>query len=331
MRSNRRDLSLCRTLYFLCGRLVGLVVFAATAWPLASKAMGSGAPQEQPCEFSGQRAAGARTSSVVDMPMDELVRKVPALKKLRPATSEQPLAPILQKVGKNVAALVRNFPNVTSREEVLEQRLSGAGGVHDEAYQEFRYLSLPRSDKGDVGFVEYRTDSKARPTEPRGLYNGYLVTKGFVSLPLYFYPEYQALSRFRYLGREVLDKHNTEVVAFAQTPSTKIGGEFSVNGRSVHVLSQGVAWIDPADNQIVRLRTEVLTPVPEIGLRSQSTQIKFATVRFSGAGLRLWLPREVEVETEWCGTFFRNVHSYSDFKLFTVDTRQRQQHAPASR
>ena len=66
---------------------------------------------------------------------------------------------------------------------------------------------------------------------------------------------------------------------------------------------------------------DLLAPVAEIGLRSQTTQIKFATVRFSGAALRLWLPREVEVETEWCGTFFRNVHSYSDFKLFTVDAR----------
>jgi len=266
---------------------------------------------------------------MVDMPVDELVHKVGALKKLQPAASQQPLAPILQYVGKSVAALVRNFPNVTAKEDVLEQRLDGTGGGYNEIYQEFRYLSLPRGENGDVGFAEYRTDSQANPAEPTGLYNGYLITKGFVSLPLYFYPGYQDLSTFRYLGREVVDKRKTEVLAFAQTSSEKVGGVFTFNGHSVRVLMQGLAWIDPAEDEIVRLRTDLLGPVPEIGLRSQTTQIKFATVRFSGVALRLWLPRQVEVQTEWCGTFFRNVHSYSDFKLFTVDTRQRQK--PVSR
>lgn len=312
-----------------CGRLSAVVTLAGTACLLSRSPVSARPLQERPCGLTGQASAGAQIPTFVDMPPDQLVRRVPGLKKLSPAASQQPLAPLLQKVGRNVAALVRNFPNVTSREEVLEQRLSGAGGVHDESYQEFRYLSLPRNDKGDVGFVEYRTDSKMRPAEPKGLYNGYLVTKGFVSLPLYFYPEYQALSRFRYLGSEVTDKRKTEVLAFAQTPSAKVGEEFSFNGRSVHVLTQGLAWIDPTDDQIIRLRMDLLAPVAEIGLRSQTTQIKFATVRFSGAALRLWLPREVEVETEWCGTFFRNVHSYSDFKLFTVDTRQQKRIPPA--
>jgi hypothetical protein len=266
----------------------------------------------------------------MDMPMEELVHRVPALKRIEPAATQQPLAPILQRVGKNVAALVRDFPNVTSREEVLEQRLGGKRGDDNETYQEFRYLTLPHEDKGDVGFTEYRTDSKARPTEPEGLYNGYLVTKGFVSLPLYFYPGYQELSRFRYLGREVVDKRETEVLAFVQMSFTKVGEVFSINGSSVRVLTQGIAWIDAGDDQIMRLRTDLVGPVPRIGLRSQTTQIKFATVRFNSAALRLSLPREVEVQTEWCGTFFRNVHSYSDFKLFTVDTSQRQ-HAAATR
>ena len=116
---------------------------------------------------------------------------------------------------------MRDFPNVTSREEVLEQWLSGAEGYTMRAIKSSATSPFRANDKGDVGFVEYRTDSKMRPAEPKGLYNGYLVTKGFVSLPLYFYPEYQALSRFRYLGSEVTDKRKTEVLAFAQTPSRR--------------------------------------------------------------------------------------------------------------
>jgi hypothetical protein len=276
------------------------------------------------------RWAAPLPPSVVETPTGELVHELPELKKLRPAASQELLASILQKVGANVAILFNSFPSVTSREEVIEQRLSGAGAVHDQIFQEFRYLALASPDKRNVGFEEYRTDSKGRLLQPQGLDSGYLITEGFVSIPFYFHPSYQPDSKFRYLGQEVMGKRATEVVAFAQRPSAREREQFAMGGKSVYVLAQGVAWIDPANNQIVRMRTDLRTPEPEIRLDSQTTRVKFAEVDFKGVSSPLWLPREVEVETRCYGTVFRNTHSYSQFKLFSVQTQERQG-APASR
>jgi hypothetical protein len=97
----------------------------------------------------------------------------------------------------------------------------------------------------------------------------------------------------------------------------------------VVVLTQGLAWIDPANYQIVRMWTGLMAPVPEIKLESTTTRVNFAEVHFQGMASGLWLPSKVEVETKCGDLIFRNSHTYSEFKLFTVQTQGRQE-APAS-
>ena len=274
-------------------------------------------------------AAAPMPPSVVDVPTEQLVHEFPELKKLKPAANQESLASILQKVGANVAILFNNFPNVTSREEVTEQRLTITGTTHDEIYQEFRYLALASPDKRRVGFQEYRTDSKGRAVQRKGLDSGYLITQGFVAIPLYFHPLLQPDSKFRYLGQEVLRKRLTEVVAFAQTPQARQKERFAIDGKPVLVVVQGLAWIDPTNNQIIRMRTDLRAPVPEIRLDSQTTRVYFVEVRFRGGLPGLWLPRDVEVETRCYGIIFRNTHSYSEYKLFTVQTQMSQGSRPS--
>jgi hypothetical protein len=157
-----------------------------------------------------------------------------------------------------------------------------------------------------------------------------LVTEGFVATPLDFHPSYQPDSMFRYLGQEVIEKHSTYVVVFVQKPSSQQRAGFAISDtKAVAVLTQGLAWIDTATNQIIRMWTALLTPVPEIKLESQTTLIKFGEVHFQGTASALWLPREVEVETKFSDVYFRNFHFYSQFKLFSVNTQTRQD-APAS-
>ncbi|HEY6292237.1 MAG TPA: hypothetical protein VI455_11870 [Terriglobia bacterium] len=263
-----------------------------------------------------QDAGGAKTIPLVDLPLPQLVRAVPELKKLRPASSQEPLIIELQKVGQNVAALFKSLPNVTCREKVVESQLGRDGFERARIIQEFNYLILGSGHNLEAGFDEYRTNSKGKQVTPTGLDAGFLVTQGFVSMPIYFHPQYQPDSRFRYLGQEALRKRQTEVIAFAQEPNSQLKEQFVLNGKAVPILMQGVAWID--NGQIVRLRTSLLAAHPEIGLDWQSTEIALAPVTFDVGALKLWLPRQVEVETKWKGFVFRNVHSYLHYEIFRV-------------
>jgi hypothetical protein len=62
-------------------------------------------------------------------------------------------------------------------------------------------------------------------------------------------------------------------------------------------------------------------PVPEIKLQAQTTRVDFSEVHLHGMDSGLWLPRKVQVEMKWPNGIFRNFHTYSEFKLFTVQSQ----------
>ena len=282
-----------------------------------------------------RRTISPPASALVDIPTAKLARKVPELKNLKPAASQDSLGSILQKVGANVATFFNNFPSVTSREQVVEQRLEADQSAevqtyHDKIYHDFRYLAVANPDRKQVNLKEYRTDANGHGIDPKGLDDGYMITQGFVSTPVFFDPAHQLESRFRFLGQQVVDGRNAYVVAFAQLPSAQVKERIALgNGHSVEVLTQGLAWIDPDNYQIIRMWTDLTAPVPEIKLQAQTTQVNFAEVHFSDMASGLWLPNKVDVEMKFSAVIFRNSHTYSDFKLFSVDTEERQA-APAS-
>jgi hypothetical protein len=128
-----------------------------------------------------------------------------------------------------------------------------------------------------------------------------------------------------------MDGRPALVIAFAQKPRiARIFERFNSGSASVLILVQGLAWIDSETNRILRLRTDLLKPAREIRLNSQTTEIDYGEVHFAGTQASFWLPRRVVVTIEWRGKSFRNVHEYSDFRLFNVQTDERRKSAEAA-
>jgi len=297
--------------------------------PPAHPASGQ-AVQASPAE-EGQTETPVR--SVVDWSQRELIRAMPELRKLvppkNPEESRELLPRILQQAGANVKRFFEDFPNTTSVERIRTDRPGQDLSYEDpmgitrtsshSLEQQFNYIALARRSPAKFGLDEYRTNSRGTPVEP----GGGLVTKGFASMSIHFHPAYQPDSVFRYLGREKLRGRDTLVVAFAQRPeAARIVGQVEVPGRTVVILTQGVAWIDSVNFQIVRLRTDLLTPPEGSGLKCQTTEIEYGAIRFKQAGSALWLPTRVTVTLNWRGEVLRNRHEYSDFRLFAVETEQ---------
>ncbi len=99
---------------------------------------------------------------------------------------------------------------------------------------------------------------------------------------------------------------------------------FSVKDASVIVLFQGLAWIDSQSYGVLRLRTDLLKPQTKIRLNRQTTEITYGAVQFKQVASALWLPSEVAVTVEFKGNTYRNKHSYSDFKLFNTDSKEKE-------
>lgn len=282
--------------------------------------------------------------SYVDQRTTKLMVSIPELKDLHPAASQQQdkktLATLQLRVGRSVRQFYKNFRDVTSIEHIVLERIGPGGKVEASRNEEFRYLVISHRGQGGRTLEEYRTNMAGSPTQPTGLMQGFVVTKGFTSLPVYLLPEHHSESRFRLLGTEKMGGRTTDVIAFAQRPGwAAVPIYFNMPGHTAQLLVQGIAWIDPASGQIVRLRVDMLAPRPDVGLLGNTVEVTFGKVQFPEMpAVSMWMPKVVMVTIrledmarvdhprplfqrhrktgQRALMTYRNVHRYSDYRLF---------------
>jgi hypothetical protein len=298
------------------GAIAGLALMAAIG-------IGSPAPLEAP--FGRQQPAPILNDvvppNILDKPLGEIIHDFPQLEGLQPASDQNDLPSILKKVGENVEAYFHNFVSTSAQEQVIQQRLKPNGTVDGSLKQKFRYLLVSSGRKKDFDLDEYRMNKKGKPARQKVLWGGTL-TKGFASMPALLHPDLQPGSRFNFLGRQKIGGRNLLVIDFAQVPEKAEFKERIVGELGEHtVFLQGVVWIDSANDQIVRMATDLLPGEFPKYLIQQFTDISFAEVHFEGIPSAYWLPQQVEVVTDRQDGRLRNYHRYSDYQLYASQTK----------
>ncbi|HTS67421.1 MAG TPA: tetratricopeptide repeat protein [Terriglobia bacterium] len=267
-----------------------------------------------------------RANPWVDEALPQLLKDIPDLAGLVPVADQAPLDSILQKTGLNVEAFFRGFQNATSHERIDEQQIGKGGKVRRSLQQTFQYLLLAAPFQDGISLDEYRTNLTGAVSAPSGLGDGFMLTAGFASAAVLFHPAYQPGGKFKLLGQAEVDGVPCHVVAFAQVPEkAKTYGRFSSNSATALVLHQGIAWIDTADSRIVRLRTDLLQPLPSVRLQRETTEIRYALVKFKETPAPVSLPTQVTVTVQWKSKAFRNLHQYTDFRLFNTEAQEKRQ------
>jgi hypothetical protein len=276
--------------------------------------------------------------------IEELQLLVPELHGLKPVSDQGALNALLEKIGNRLFDIARNTPNLISHEVVSESQKGVA-----EKRREYDYLILTRIEGAEIALNEYRVDlatgdkfqtdeanhgsaapSTANPAELGGANHDSApsqpgeppLSQGFATSWVHFYPHNQPRSAFRYLGEQKVGGHHAVVVAFAQKPqAVRSPGLLSYKGKSVPMFLQGVAWFDTSDFQILRLQTDLLSPLPDISLDRLSANVKFMPTRVADVSSVLVLPQDVTVTSVVGGTTLREHHSYSDYRLFRARSK----------
>ncbi|MGH9342373.1 MAG: hypothetical protein ACRD19_01205 [Terriglobia bacterium] len=252
----------------------------------------------------------------------KLKKAVHELHGLKPAASQKPLPLILSQTGSRLEALVNKLPDLIALEDVVQFRAADNGSDAERLRHKYNYLILVHHEIGQPIFEERRIDLNGRSARAAGLEEGFVVTKGFATLWRNFLPIVQQESTFRYLGTQTVNKRTVYVVGFAQRPGwVEYPMYFVQNQRSTTCLFQGAAWIDKASFRIVRLRTDLLAPRPDVDLEKMTTVVTFGPARIAQVSEPLWLPVKAEVTANIGGYFYKNVHRYSDYKLFRTQVR----------
>jgi hypothetical protein len=283
----------------------------------------------------------SNTATFVNSSADELLETIPELRGLKPVQNQEELAGLLGRIGDKAVGLLQKMPNLICHEKVTEARQGRQLGR-----LEFDYLILAHHTSEAVSLEEYRVDLRdkllAAPNAPdvgtatvsvtdlrrksdevsSRHSGGPPLSEGFSYKWVHFYPSNRSESTFRYLGRQKIDGHKTLVVAFAQKPgSVRLPGQLRFQDKVIPIFYQGIAWVDESDSRIVRLRTDLLAPVPDAHLRRLTAEIHFGEVHLEDSSLPLWLPREVRVKSDVNGQRFEEWHVYSAYRAYSVQSK----------
>jgi hypothetical protein len=302
----------------------------------------SGLAQKAGQATTSSPASLTNTPSYIDYPLHKLSAVVPTLKGMKADSNQDPLAEILSKLGEATIKSLSAAPNLSSREDVYTIVLSRDPGPMNSILEmremptlmdletqllqsrsiEFNYLLLfDHHADGATSIEELRTDLKNRTVgssmngvAPHGF--------GFAYQWLLFSPANQSEFRFRYLGQQKLDGHKTFVLGFVQIPSrVKVPGTFNWAAKQAPFFFQGIVWIDQSTFDVVRLRTDLLAPVPSVNLQELTTELHFRSVRIHGFGANLWLPSEVLIRTGQTDSIVEELHQYSAYRFFHAEIR----------
>jgi hypothetical protein len=205
--------------------------------------------------------------------------------------------------------------------EQLQQILHDMLDTSQTAKFSYRIKATPDPVIGAV-LEEYRTNAENQSVIVSSLSPGNPNGVGFSNSWLLLLPANQTQSHFRYLGRQKINQHDTVVLAYAQDPKqVLLPAEIETPGGSCAFFTQGVIWIAQSTYQVVRLQTDLLSPLSAINLQQLRSELLFTEVRIPERNLSLWLPSEVEISWRTKDQAGGELHRYSKYKLFTATGR----------
>ena len=195
---------------------------------------------------------------------------------------------------------------------------SQASAASESGKDVFNYRLVVRQDPvfGHV-LDEYRTDVRSQPIADSADSSNDPPSVGFGTTWLIFFPGNLDESRFRYLGRQKIGDRETYVLAFAQIPGrTRLRTVVHAHGDRCSTYLRGVAWIDQLTFRIIRMQTDLLSPLSGIHLNQLRSTVNYSEVKILQHDLSLWLPRNVEIAWRTTNQSGGERHRYSNYKLF---------------
>jgi tetratricopeptide (TPR) repeat protein len=225
---------------------------------------------------------------------------------------------VLAEVGAHAVELARNLQNFTAEEEIRYEKSSYSGVPEEDDTGMFHYVFAFEQHSGDLVTQEYRNPWKGGRSFPASGQD-----TGEVTLELIFRPEMQTDYEMSCEGRDPWKGQEAWVIRFQQRKDKpRRTMRFQIPGGETGVMLKGRAWIGVESGQVLHMESNLMQDLPQVGLRSGALAVDYAPVEIRSRKLQLWLPQEVEAFWEF-GTYrLILLHTFRDFKLFTVETEE---------
>ena len=226
---------------------------------------------------------------------------------------------VLKGAGQRIVELAHNVDRFTATESLTHQAIDRSGRMGSPITAQFNYLVSYTEDRTGYLQVDEIRNSGVPVDEA---FPSHIATIGTPSLVLIFHP--RNINNFR-MDCEGLGQWRGQPawqVRFEQRADRpNLTYSFTVDRVTYGVNLRGRAWILADSFQVARLETDLAESIPKIRLRLDHQSVEYQPVKSSTDNLQLWLPSSTELYMDFLGRRFYRKHSFSDFKIFSVDTQ----------
>ena len=230
-------------------------------------------------------------------------------------------ADLLERTGVRVKQFWDELSSVACTENLLQERLNAKGKVAFNSRSSYDYLISMRWDQGGMLVDESRLPiGQQQKKAPK---SSLLVTQGFAALLMIFHPEFQPDYAFTLEGEQKEGNTLLERVAFIPRKGSPSPAALSLKDHTYPIAWEGEAWIEPERAVIMRIDAHWKDPAEEIGLRSLSSEVLYAPISFRGSSQSMWLPEKERIEVNSAHQEWRNTHSFTNYRQFSVKTEDK--------
>jgi tetratricopeptide (TPR) repeat protein len=232
---------------------------------------------------------------------------------------ECPLQQVVSGAGQRMRELVESLQKFSATEKVEHFNVDAAGSRGKPEDRTFDYVVIiSQSGAGVFNLDEYRNGSIDPAQFP-----AQIATTGLSAMALIFHPTIVSDFNLTCEGLGQWDGHTAWQIHFAQRSDrpSRIR-DYVIAKTHYPVPLKGRVWIDAGTYQIRHIETQLMKPIPEIALTQEHMAIDYGRVRFHTHDEELWLPLDAQAYWERRGHRFYRRHTFSDFKVFEVDSAQ---------
>ncbi len=228
-------------------------------------------------------------------------------------------AGVLEAAASRAELLANSLQRITARETIEHAVVDRNSELPRSEVRRFNYLvTINQLPESRLSVTEDRNGDGPS----RGFISG-MSTAGLPVMALIFHPLYSADYEMHCEGRGESQGQSAWIVSFHDRPDRD-------NFFLRYVTPQGVvpaklrgrAWISAESGDILKVETDLTEPIPAADLIRSHLTVEYAPQKLDGSAEPLWLPVKADLLSEFKGRRCHIRHSFSDFHLFSVQTRE---------
>ncbi len=231
-----------------------------------------------------------------------------------------PLDNVIEMSGNRVKDLVNDVSRISAIERLLHEQVDEIGNPVTKETRNYNYVANITEDKpGFLEVDEYRAAHLGLSDFP-----DQISSSGFAALALVFHPDMR--DNFEMKCEGLSDWHGQSVwlVHFRQRDDRPARiHDYKVGAETYAVKLKGRAWITTDKFQIVRIESELVSPMKPIQLLSEHQIVEYGPVPFQKKNMELWLPKTAEIYFDFRHHRYYRRHSFDHYMLFAVDSQEK--------